>query len=64
MADKCQNSELHAESLKFKPVLPNVLKKGRASVRDLFVKATKSIADYDTVKSIFFTHIRHAGCEF
>lgn len=53
MADKCQVSELHAERLKFKPVLPNVLKKGVASVKPVFGKATKSIADYDTVKSIF-----------
>ena len=53
MAEKYQVSELHAERLKFKPVLPNVLKKGAASVKPVFGKATKSIADYDTVKSIF-----------
>jgi pyrophosphate--fructose-6-phosphate 1-phosphotransferase len=46
-------SELHKERLKFKPVLPAVLKKGVANVKPVLGKATKSVADFNKIKAIF-----------
>ena len=46
-------SELHKERLKFKPVLPAVLKKGIANVKPVLGKATKSVADFNKIKAIF-----------
>ena len=46
-------SELHKERLKFKPVLPAVLKKGIANIKPVLGKATKSVADFDKIKAIF-----------
>lgn len=46
-------SELHKERLSFKPVLPEVLKKGVTNIKPVLGKATKSVADFDKIKSIF-----------
>jgi pyrophosphate--fructose-6-phosphate 1-phosphotransferase len=46
-------SELQKERMKFKPVLPAILKNGPASVLPKTGKPTQSIADQDTVKQIF-----------
>lgn len=46
-------SELHKERLNFKPVLPEVLKKGVTNIKPVLGKATKSVADFDKIKSIF-----------
>ena len=46
-------SELHKERLKFKPVLPAVLKKGIANIKPVLGKATKSVADFGKIKAIF-----------
>lgn len=46
-------SELHKERLKFQPVLPTVLKKGIVNVKPIFGKSTKSVADFNKIKSIF-----------
>ncbi|MGB2579581.1 pyrophosphate--fructose-6-phosphate 1-phosphotransferase [Elusimicrobium simillimum] len=56
MAKACKTrncSELQVERLKFKPVLPNILKNGPANVKAKAGKATKSVADQATVKKIF-----------
>ncbi|WP_428897694.1 pyrophosphate--fructose-6-phosphate 1-phosphotransferase [Parelusimicrobium proximum] len=56
MAKMCRAgdcSELQAERVDFKPVLPNILKKGPASLKAKFGKATKSVADQATVKKMF-----------
>jgi len=53
MSQKCNISELHQERLKFKPVLPAVLKKGIANVKPVCGKPTKSISDFAKLKSIF-----------
>ena len=53
MVQKCNISELHQERLKFKPVLPDVLKKGIANIKPILGKPTKSIADFSKIKSIF-----------
>jgi len=53
MAQKNQISQLHQERLNFKPVLPNVLKKGVANVKPVLGKATKSVADCAKIKAIF-----------
>ncbi len=52
-AAKCCCSELQQQRLKFKPILPAVLQNGPAAVKAVFGKATKSIADQETVKKIF-----------
>jgi pyrophosphate--fructose-6-phosphate 1-phosphotransferase len=46
-------SELQMERLKFKPVLPAILKNGPASVIAKAGKATQSISDHETVNSLF-----------
>lgn len=46
-------SELQAERLKFKPVLPAVYKNGPLSVKPSRGKETKSISDNDAIKKIF-----------
>ncbi len=53
MAKQSNHSELHLERLKFKPVLPNILKNGPASVKVKLGKPTKSVADQAKVKNIF-----------
>lgn len=50
---KCACSELQSARGKFQPTLPNILKKGPAFVKPKLGKATKSVADQDTVKKIF-----------
>lgn len=46
-------SELQIERRKFKPVLPDVLKNGSASIKLVKGKATQSVADQDEIKEIF-----------
>jgi pyrophosphate--fructose-6-phosphate 1-phosphotransferase len=46
-------SELQIERRKFKPVLPDVLKNGAASVKPVKGKATQSVADQDEIREIF-----------
>ncbi|MDR3111984.1 MAG: diphosphate--fructose-6-phosphate 1-phosphotransferase [Elusimicrobiota bacterium] len=46
-------SELQAERLKFKPELPEILKKGAGFIQAIKGKATSSIADQEKVKDIF-----------
>lgn len=50
---KCVCSQLQQHRCKFQPVLPNILKKGPASVKAKTGKATKSVADQAAVKRIF-----------
>jgi len=50
---KQQVSELQMERLKFKPVLPAILKGGAASVIAKAGKATQSISDHEIVNSLF-----------
>lgn len=50
---KCACSPLQQHRGKFQPVLPEILKKGPASVKPKTGKATKSVADQATVKKIF-----------
>lgn len=52
-AVKCCCSELQQQRLNFKPILPAVLQNGPAAVKAVSGKATKSIADQETVKKIF-----------
>ena len=50
-------SELQIERLKFKPVLPEILKGGPASVAPVEGNSTKSISDHETVRNLFpFTY--------
>lgn len=53
MARKTNVSELQIERLKFRPVLPEILKNGPASVKPKAGKATKAVADQEKVKEIF-----------
>ncbi|MCL2144720.1 MAG: diphosphate--fructose-6-phosphate 1-phosphotransferase [Endomicrobia bacterium] len=46
-------SELQIERKKFKPVLPEILKNGTASVKPKAGKATKSVSDQEKVREIF-----------
>ncbi|MCL2800093.1 MAG: diphosphate--fructose-6-phosphate 1-phosphotransferase [Endomicrobia bacterium] len=53
MSSKANVSELQIERRKFKPVLPEILKNGPASVNVKSGKPTKSVADQEKVKEIF-----------
>ena len=47
------HSPLQAERIKFKPVLPAVLKSGPAAVKTKIGKPTKSVADQGKIKAMF-----------
>lgn len=56
MAKQCKTrscSELQAERIKFKPILPKILQNGPAFVKPKFGKPTKSVADQAAVKKLF-----------
>ncbi len=53
MAKQPDISELQQERLKFKPVLPTILKNGPGALKAKLGKPTKSIADTASVKKIF-----------
>ncbi|MDR1695891.1 MAG: diphosphate--fructose-6-phosphate 1-phosphotransferase [Endomicrobium sp.] len=53
MSSQTNISELQIERRKFKPVLPEILKNGVASVKAKAGKSTKSVADQAKVKEIF-----------
>ncbi|MDR3253522.1 MAG: 6-phosphofructokinase, partial [Endomicrobium sp.] len=54
MAQKTTNvSELQVERWKFKPILPDILKNGTASIKLIKGKTTKSVANQSKVKEIF-----------
>ncbi|MDR3275569.1 MAG: diphosphate--fructose-6-phosphate 1-phosphotransferase [Endomicrobium sp.] len=54
MAQKTANvSELQVERWKFKPILPDILKNGAASIKLVKGKTTKSVANQYKVKEIF-----------
>lgn len=46
-------SELHSQRLSYKPVLPNILKRGPMSVKPQFGAATRSVADQEALQQIF-----------
>ncbi|MDR1401096.1 MAG: diphosphate--fructose-6-phosphate 1-phosphotransferase [Endomicrobium sp.] len=46
-------SRLQIERIKFKPVLPDILKKGASFIKPVKGKVTKSIKDQDNLKEIF-----------
>ncbi|MEI8218001.1 MAG: diphosphate--fructose-6-phosphate 1-phosphotransferase, partial [Elusimicrobiota bacterium] len=48
-----QLSELECHRKQFKPTVPDILKKGPASVRPKLGKATRSVAHQETVKKLF-----------
>ncbi|MHB9154738.1 MAG: diphosphate--fructose-6-phosphate 1-phosphotransferase [Endomicrobiales bacterium] len=53
MAKQLQMSELQAERMKFKPVLPAILRGGPAVVTVRTGKTTQSVSDQETVQKLF-----------